>query len=175
MVTIREEVSEAIVASASRGEIDIVIDVLPFDQNHLNIETLFIDEFYVAVHQSNPLASLDEIPIDALKDTPFILLEDIHCLARQIENYCFNKRYVPKVMFQASQLATVKQLIELQYGISLLPAISIDVSSDSPVRYIKLQGEKPSREVVLATARDRYFSPASEYFLSAVKRQFQTA
>ena len=175
VVTIREEVSEAIVAAAARGEIDILIEVLPFDETHLDVETLFLDEFYVAVHQDHPLAKIDEIPINALNDTPFILLEDMHCLARQIENYCFNKRYVPKVMFQASQLATVKQLIELQYGISLLPRISIDDNLDSSIRYIKLQGDKPVREVVLAIAKDRYLSPASEYFVSIVKKQFQIA
>ena len=174
MVTIREEVSEVIVDAAARGEIDILIEVLPFDETHLNIEPLFSDEFYVAVHKDNPLAKLDEIPINALDDMSFILLKDIHCLTRQIENYCFNKYFVPKVLFQASGLATVKQLIELQYGISILPWISIDNDPDSSIRYIKLKGERPIREIVLATAKDRYISPAAEYFISVVKKQYQT-
>ncbi|MDH3694369.1 MAG: LysR family transcriptional regulator [Gammaproteobacteria bacterium] len=174
MVTVREEISEAIVDAAARGEIDILIEVLPFDETHLNIEPLFSDDFLVAVHQDSPLAKLDEIPIDALDDMPFILLEDIHCLARQIQNYCFSKQFVPKVLFQASQLATVKHLIELQYGISILPRISIEDDPDSSIRYIKLQGERPIREVVLATAKDRYLSPAAEYFVSIVKEQYQT-
>lgn len=174
-VTVREEVSEVIVDAAARGEIDILIEVLPFDDTHLSIEPLFSDEFYVAVHEDNALAKLDEIPIDALDGMPFILLEDIHCLARQVENYCFNKRFVPKVLFQASQLATVKQLIELQYGISILPWISIDNDPDSSIRYIKLKGNRPIREVVLATAKDRYISPAGEYFVSIVKKQYQSA
>lgn len=174
MVAVREEVSEVIVDAAARGEIDILIEVLPFDETHLNIEPLFSDEFYVAVHQDNPLAKLDEIPINALDDMPFILLKDIHCLARQIENYCFNKYFVPKVLFQASELTTVKQLIESQYGISMLPGISIDNDPDSSIRYIKLKGERPTREVVLATAKDRYISPAAEYFISVVKKQYQT-
>ena len=104
---------------------------------------------------------------------PFILLEDIHCLARQIEQYCFNKRFIPKVLFKTSQLATIKQLIEIQYGISILPAIAIDEDSKSCIRYIKLKGETPAREVVLATAKDRYFSPAAEYFITTVKQQYQ--
>lgn len=175
MVAVREEVSEVIVDAAARGEIDILIEVLHFDETHLNVEPLFSDEFYVAVHQDNPLAKLDEIAIDALDDMPFILLKDIHCLARQIEKYCFNKYFVPKVLFQASELTTIKQLIELQYGISILPGISIDNSPDSSIRYIKLKGERPVRQVVLATAKDRYISPAAEYFVSIVKEQYQTA
>jgi len=174
MVTIREEVSEIIVDAAERGEIDILIEVSPFDETHLNIEPLFSDEFYVAVHQNNPLAKLEEVPINALDDMPFILLKDVHCLTRQIESYCINKHFVPKVLFQASGLSTVKQLIELQYGISILPGISIEDNPDSSIRYIKLKGERPTREVVLATAKDRYISPAAEYFISIVKKQYQT-
>ena len=174
VVTVREEISEAIVDAANRGEIDILIEVLPFDETYLDVEPLFLDQFYIAIHEDNPLAKLEEIPIDALGDMPFILLEDIHCLARQVEQYCFNKQFIPKVLFQASQLATVKQLIEIQYGISILPSIAIDKNSDSSIRYIKLQGETPTREVVIARAKDRYFSPAAEYFISTVKEQYQT-
>ena len=175
MVTVREEVSEAIVDAAGRGELDILIEVLPFDETYLNIEPLFSDEFYVAVHQDSPLAKMDVIPIDALDGMPFILLEDIHCLARQIEQYCFNERFMPKVLFQASQLATVVHLIQLQYGISILPSICIGDNTDSTIRYIKLEGETPNREVVLATAKDRYISEAAKYFVSVVKQQYQTA
>lgn len=175
IVTVREEISEAIVDAAARGEIDILIEVLPFDETHLNVEPLFSDEFYVAVHQDNPLANFKEIPLNALDDMPFILLEDIHCLSRQIKQYCFNENFMPKVLFQTSQLATVKQLIEIKYGISILPSIAIDKGSGSCIRYIKLQGNIPAREVVIATAKDRYFSPAAEFFINTVKQQYQTA
>jgi LysR family hydrogen peroxide-inducible transcriptional activator len=175
MVTVREEVSEVIVDAAARAELDILIEALPFDETYLNIEPLFSDEFYVAVHRESPLAKLDVIPIMELDEVPFILLEDIHCLARQVKQYCFNKNFMPKVLFQASQLSTVKQLIELQYGISILPRICIDDEPDSTIRYIELEGETPTREVVLATAKDRYISPAAEYFASMVKEQYQIA
>jgi LysR family hydrogen peroxide-inducible transcriptional activator len=172
-VVVREETSERIVEAAARGELDILIEVMPFDETYLNVEPLFSDEFYVAVHQDNPLAELSMLPIDALDGMPFILLEDIHCLARQIEQYCFSKSMMPKVLFQASQLATVKQLINLQYGVSILPKIAIDDDPESTIRYIKLKGETPTREVVLAIAKDRYISPAAEYFISIVKQQYQ--
>ena len=173
MVIVREEISESLVDAAASGEIDILIEVLPFDQTHLNVESLFLDEFYIAVHQYNPLSRLEEIPINALDNIPFILLEDIHCLARQIEQYCFDENFMPKVLFKTSQLATVKQLIEINYGISILPSIAIDKDPKSSIRFIKLK-DKVSREVVLATAKDRYFSPAADFFISTVKGQFQT-
>ena len=63
MVIVREEISESLVDAAASGELGILIEVLPFDQTHLHVEPLFIDEFYVAVHQDNPLSRLEEIPI----------------------------------------------------------------------------------------------------------------
>ncbi len=78
-------------------------------------------------------------------------------------------------MFQTSQIATIKQLIEIQYGISILHSIAIDKDPDSCISYIKLQGKAPTRKVVIATAKSRYFSPAAEYFIATVKEQYQTA
>ncbi len=175
VVTVREEISESLVDAANRGELDLLLDALPFDDSHLKVEPLFSDEFYVAVQKDSPLAELDSIPIHALDDFPFILLEDIHCMTRQIEHYCFNQQFMPKVLFQASQLATVKHLIELNYGVSILPHIAIDDNFDSGIRYIKLHGEPPKRCVVLATAKDRYISPAAAHFASIVKKQYKTS
>lgn len=172
-VTVREQVSEAIVEAAARGEIDILIEVRPFDDTHLNVVPLFSDDFFVAVNEQSPLADLDAVTVEALDGLPFIMLEDVHCLAKQIEHYCFNKQFVPKILFQASQLATVRQLIELNYGVSILPGISINDDPGSSIRYIKLCGGKPAREVVLATSKDRYLSPAAECFVSIVKEQYQ--
>ena len=174
LVMVREEISESIVDAAARGEIDILIEVLPFNEAHLHVEPLFSDKFYVAVHQDSPLGKLEEISIEELDGIPFILLEDIHCLTRQIEEYCFNKHFMPKVLFKTSQLATVKQLIKIRYGISILPAIAIDKSADSCIKYIKFKGNVPAREVVLATAKDRYFSPAAKYFITTLKEQYQS-
>lgn len=175
VVTVREEISEALVDAAKRGEIDILIEVLPVDETDLDIEPLFSDEFYFAVHRDSPLADHESLTIDALNDEPFILLEDIHCLARQIETFCFNECFMPKVMFQASQISTVKHLIEANYGISILPWICIEEDRDAKIRYIKFEGRAPARQVAIATAKNRYVSPAAEYFVSAVKNQFQTA
>jgi LysR family transcriptional regulator, hydrogen peroxide-inducible genes activator len=175
VVTVREEISESLVAAAKCGELDILIEALPFDENNLNVEPLFSDPFYLAVHRDSHLAEMDEIHIDALDGMSFILLEDIHCLTRQIEQFCFNARFIPKIAFQASQLNTIMLLIETQYGISILPSISMEENTNSNIRYIKLASNDQmlAREIVLATARDRYYSPAAEFFIETVKKQYQ--
>ena len=45
---------------------EAIVEVLPFNEDNLNIERLCSDEFYVAVHKDSPWAELDMIPIDAL-------------------------------------------------------------------------------------------------------------
>lgn len=172
-VMVREEVSNVIVDDLARADLDVLIEVLPFDDNDIEVTRLFTDEFCVTVHKNNPLAQLNEISIEALGDAPFILLDDVHCLAQQIEQYCFRKFFTPRVLFQASQLETVKRLIELQHGISLLPRISIKDEPHSDIFYIKLKGATPSREVVLATAKDRYLSSAAKQFIVIAEEQYR--
>jgi LysR family hydrogen peroxide-inducible transcriptional activator len=175
IVTVREEISETLIAAAICGEIDILVEALPFDETCLNVEPLFSDTFYLAVNRNNPLAGMELVSLDTLGDMPFILLENIHCLTRQIEQYCFNERFMPKVVFQVSQLSTIKLLIELDYGVSILPSIAIDKDPGSCIRYINLdsKGEPPAREVVLAITKDRYLSPAPKYFIAVMKEQYQ--
>lgn len=175
VVTVREEISEALIAAAICGEIDILVEALPFDETCLNVEPLFSDTFYLAVNRNSPLAGMELVSLDTLGDMPFILLENIHCLTRQIEQYCFNERFMPKVVFQVSQLSTIKLLIELDYGVSILPAIAIDKDPGSCIRYINLdsKGEPPAREIVLAIRKDRYLSPAAKYFIAVMKEQYQ--
>ncbi len=175
VVTVREEISESLIAAVKCGELDILIEALPFDENNLNVEPLFLDPFYLAVHRDSHLAKMDEIHIEALDGMSFILLEDIHCLTRQIEQFCFNARFIPKIAFQASQLNTIMLLIETQYGISILPSISMEENTNSKIRYIKLASndQMPAREIVLATARDRYYSPAAKFFIETVKKHGQ--
>ncbi|MCP5245433.1 MAG: LysR family transcriptional regulator [Burkholderiales bacterium] len=177
-VLLREEISETLIKAASCGELDILIEVLPFDQSNLKVEPLFFDTFYLAVHQDNPLADLKEVHVSQLDEMPFILLEDIHCLTRQIEHYCFTEHFIPKAVFQASQIGTIKLLIESQYGVSILPSISITHEADSKIRYINLTSEHkqiPTREVVLAVSKDRYLGPAAKQFIKIIKEQYQNA
>jgi LysR family hydrogen peroxide-inducible transcriptional activator len=72
-------------------------------------------------------------------------------------------------------LSTIKLLIELDYGVSILPEIAIDKDPGSCIRYINLdsKGEPPAREVVLAIRKDRYLSPAAKYFIAVMKEQYQ--
>ncbi len=175
IVTVREEISESLIAAAKCGELDILIESLPFDESNLIVEPLFSDPFYLAVHRDSHLAEMDEVRIDALDDMTFILLEDIHCLTRQVGQMCFNARFIPKVAFQASQLNTIKLLIESQYGVSILPSISMEENTNSKIRYIKFASndQMAAREIVLATVKDRYYSPAAEFFIETVKNQYQ--
>ncbi|GJL75229.1 LysR family transcriptional regulator [Nitrosomonas sp.] len=174
-VIVREDISESLIAAAKRGELDILIEALPFDENNLSVERLFLDPFYLAVHSGHYLAEMEEIHVDVLEGMSFILLEDMHCLTRQIEQFCFSEQFIPKVAFQASQISTIKLLIESQYGISILPSISREDTLDSKIRYVRLVGgdKMPEREIVLATARDRYYSPAAEFFIKTIKKQYK--
>ena len=49
LVMVREEISESIIDAAACGEIDILIEVLPFNESHLHVEALFSDEFFACV------------------------------------------------------------------------------------------------------------------------------
>ena len=176
VVTVREEISESLVEAAKRGELDILIEALPFDEKNLDVEPLFSDPFYLAVHRDNLLAIKKEISVSSLDNSlSFILLEDMHCLTRHVEQYCFSENFVPKVSFQTSQINTIKLLIESQYGVSILPSIATEENLNSSIRYIKLISSNlmPAREIVLATAKDRYYSPAAKLFIEAVKKQYQ--
>lgn len=153
---VHEDKTNSILALLKTGSLDAVIIALPVQTDHLKCKTLFIEPFYVALPHSHPLCKEKTISIKTLQPDHILLLSEGHCLREQALEACKLSHSTENTGFRAASLETVRQLVAANYGVTLLPALSVrekDIVTTRPI-----SEPTPSRQIGLlwrkSTARE---------------------
>lgn len=168
-VEVNEEVTESILRRCGLGEIDVGVLAMPASRGYLRFETLFQEELLLATAADHPLAARDRVELDDLRDHPFVLLDEAHCLSDDIRGFCRRRLFQPVTTGRVSQLATVQELVAQGFGISLVPAMAVRPDPSGRLRYRSLDGERPSRTITACWNPDRYQSRLMSSFLETLK------
>ncbi|QEH37661.1 Hydrogen peroxide-inducible genes activator [Aquisphaera giovannonii] len=169
-VEVNEEVTEVILRRCSQGEIDVGVLAMPASGGYLRFETLFEEEMLLVTPADHPLAGRDRVELDDLRDQPFVLLDEAHCLSDDIRSFCRRRQFQPVSTGRVSQLATVQELVAQGFGISLVPAMAVPVDPGPRLRFRPLDGDRPSRTITACWNPDRYQSRLMLRFLETLKR-----
>ena len=156
-----EETTQQLVTALRDRELDLALLSPPLP-NQLASAAIFSEELLLALPPSHPLASRSEIPLDELREEPFILLHESHCLGEQALVYCHNHEFRPRVSCRSEQLETVKQLIAAGLGVSLLPAMAC--AAGDQLAYRHLRDPRPGRAIHLSWSRNHSLSRAARAF-----------
>ncbi|WP_165225974.1 LysR family transcriptional regulator [Aquisphaera insulae] len=169
-VEVNEEVTEVILRRCAQGEIDVGVLAMPASGGYLRVETLFEEELLLAMPSDHPLAARDWVELDDLREQPFVLLDEAHCLSDDIRSFCRRRQFQPVSTGRVSQLATVMELVAQGFGISLIPAMALPREAGSRLQFRPLDGDRPSRTITACWNPDRYQSRLMGRFLETLKR-----
>ncbi|MDB4793556.1 LysR family transcriptional regulator, partial [Methylacidiphilales bacterium] len=75
-----EEPTEHLLASMTRGALDLAILSPPIANDHVQTRDLFEDEFLLALPSNHFLGKSRDISLRRLRELPMILMNDAHCL-----------------------------------------------------------------------------------------------
>jgi LysR family transcriptional regulator, hydrogen peroxide-inducible genes activator len=150
------------------GEIDCAILAEPFPDTGLATAPLYDEPFYAAVPVHHPLARLDAISSEALKQETMLLLGTGHCFRDHVLEVCpeftrfsSNAEGIRK-SFEGSSLETIKHMVAAGMGVTLVPRLGIPKSEllaktkrpdDRLIKYLPFAGDAPTRRVVLVWRR----------------------
>ena len=148
-VQVVEDVTARMIQRCDEGDLDLAIAALPIATKYLKVEELFEEELYAVVAARHPLARKQNVTIDDLKPHPFVLLDEAHCLSGQIVSYCQKRSVQPVAMERTSQLATVQELVALDHGVSMVPAMAQRLDASKRRTYRSISGATPTRKVVM--------------------------
>ncbi len=146
------------------GAIDCLLVPLPTGLSGVEEVELVRDPFVVAAPRGAPIARLpDPLAIEALKDKEVLLLEDPHCLRGHALQLCDRAHAAPHHSLYATSLSAIVQLVKRGLGITLLPAISIEVEVAVPSEIVlkPFAAPAPGRTLGLVWRKG---SPRSEEF-----------
>lgn len=150
---IAEYTTEVMAEKLKRGQLDAGILVTPLKDVNLKETPLFYETFFV--YASHGFEKEYLLPED-LNPNELWLLEEGHCFRSQIMNLCeIQKQSTMQLEYAAGSLETLRQLVDNQDGVTILPELAIQYLSPKKQQQLKpFQPPAPVREVSLVTHRD---------------------
>lgn len=161
----RPELTRAVV----EGELDLAIVSLPVKDVRVSVEPLFTETLLLVVGKPHPLASKPKVTVADLVNETFILLGSGSSLASQIQRFCGDHHFEPKIGYRCAQVATVKALVALGVGVSILPQVALAASDRSSIIARPLSDRTPTRDIGVIRHLQRYQSLGAEQFLGLLR------
>jgi LysR family hydrogen peroxide-inducible transcriptional activator len=169
LVNTHEDFRPDLVSGVVDGDLDLAIVPQPVKDSRISVEPLFTEPLLLVVGKNHPLATKASIAAADLAEENFVLLGHSSSLAMEIERFCGDHNFVPRLGHRCSQVATVKALVALESGISILPRIAFKPEDKKTLVYRELGGRAPIREVVVIRHMQRYQTMGAEQFLKILR------
>lgn len=169
IVHIHEDFRPDLVRSLVEGYLDLAIIPQPVKDPRLSVESLYSEPLLLVVGKEHPLAKKPAITARDLAEESFVLLGHASTLSIEIERFCGDHDFVPKLAHRCSQISTVKTLVALGPGISILPRIAVRPDDKKTLVYREIGGRVPTREVLIVRHLQRYQTKGTELFLQVLR------
>lgn len=173
-LTVREDLTERLVEAVVDHELDAAVMSTPVDHPALDVEVIGREPLLVVAPAGSTLP--DRLRVADLAEQPAVVLHEVHCLGRQIADFCSAARVRRRIVCRSTQLPTVLSLVGLGLGVSIVPEMAARQDSDASRVYRPLQGRpRPQREIAIVRRADRSVSALCRRFLELVGEQLRAA
>jgi LysR family hydrogen peroxide-inducible transcriptional activator len=159
-LVIEENYTAVLAEKLKRGDLDVIVISLPFDEPGIETRPLYREPFVLLLPSSHPLNQQDPLDIHSLRHEDVLLLGSGHCFRDQVLEVC------PDCMHRSSEhgavhgleggsLETIRYMVASGLGVTILPcsAAGAERFSERLLTIRRFDGEAPSRVVALAWRR----------------------
>ncbi|MBV9421811.1 MAG: LysR family transcriptional regulator [Solirubrobacterales bacterium] len=125
MLDLRGELlTPAQVAQLTAGTLDLGLLRPPVRERDLSTEVLQSEPLIAVLPQSHPLANSDAVPLEQLKDDPFVAYPSHFrsVLHDAVEDACAAHGFKPLAAHEVAETATLVSFVAAGLGVSLVPA-----------------------------------------------------
>lgn len=144
---VQEDTTTNLLQRLTQGELDLAVLSLPIPAKYLEVDTLFDEELLLVMPKGHALTAKKQIRLDDVQPLPFVLLDEAHCLSDNIVSFCRQRAFHPVSMEKTSQLTTVQELVALDHGVSMIPAMAQAIDKSRRRVYRSLASPKPMRTI----------------------------
>lgn len=153
-LVIQENFTHVLVEQLKRGELDVVILSLPFEEAGVVAQPLYDEPFRVLLPAGHPWASAPFIEADKLADDQLLLLGAGNCFRDQVLEVCPQCRNVGGLQrtLEGSSLETIRHMVASGLGVTILPSSAADeLQENNPLVAVRpFADPEPTRRVALA-------------------------
>jgi len=155
---INELTTSQIIGRLKDGRIDAGILVTPLNEPGIREQILFYEEMMAYISPRNAAYKKNYVLPQDIDPNKLWLLEEGHCFRTQIANLCQLRKASPEgshFEYEAGSLETLRRLVELNDGITILPELAtLELSSKQKSLVRRFKNPVPMREVSLVIHRD---------------------
>jgi len=170
-VVIHEDFKDAMIRELLEGVLDLALVALPVKNTSIQAETLWKEPLILVVAKGHPLAAQERVTVADLAKETLIVLGASSSLTAQVRRFYGDNHFEPQVGSRCAQVATVKALVGIGAGISILPEGAKSAEDKDSLVYITLADAEPFREIAVLRHMQRYQSRGAEQFLSILREE----
>jgi len=167
-LTVREDLTERLIEAVVDHELDAAVMSTPVEHPALDVQVIGREPLLVVAPAGSPLP--DPLRVKDLMDEPAVVLHEVHCLGRQIADFCSTRRLRRRIVCRSTQLPTVLSLVGLGLGVSIVPEMAARQDT-SPSRVYRPLQARPEREISVVRRGDRSVSTVCRRFLDLLGEQ----
>ena len=168
---LREEMTPQILEHLNDGKLDAGLLALPVTDDSLRVEPLFYEPFFAALPAGHALAAHAELKVSDIMAEKLLLLDEGHCLRDQALDVCgAGSRGREEV--RATSLETLRQMVGMGLGVTLLPALAVDAGPRTSRKAIEIRPFKappPGRTIGFVWRRRAPFPETFERMAATLK------
>jgi len=168
---LREEMTPQILEHLIDGKLDAGLLALPVTDDSLRVEPLFYEPFFAALPAGHPLAKQSTLKVADIMAEKLLLLDEGHCLRDQALDVCgTGSRGREEV--RATSLETLRQMVGMGLGLTLLPALAVDAGPRASKRSVEIRPFKappPGRTIGLVWRKRAPFPETFERLAATLK------
>lgn len=157
-LNIKEMQTEHILQALENDEIDVGVLATPLKIDKVFEFPLYYEPFSILCHRGHEYAQLKKMKYQNLKLNDIWLLSEGNCLRDQVLDLCSarkGKTQDRKYKFESGSLETLKNLVDMYGGYTLLPSLAAEnVGNKSQV--VQFEKPTPAREIGLVYRREHY-------------------
>lgn len=164
-----ELTTDEIVHRIKNNKLDAGILALPLHEPDCVEIPLFEEEFVVYGFPFAGGRARRQVRVEDLDPARLWLLDEGHCLRNQVIHFCgLHPRHQPKYKLAASGIETLKKVVDVYEGITILPALALqDLTRQQKGRIHSFRPPVPVRQIGLVCFR----YVARETLLNALKSE----
>jgi LysR family hydrogen peroxide-inducible transcriptional activator len=166
----QEDFRRPLAEAVLEGHLDWALISLPFNEPRLHIEKLYTEPLWVAMSATHRLADAESLTFESLREENFILLGEASTLTLQIQHFCGDADFEPRISHRCGQLSTAKSLTAMGLGVTVLPKSARSATDPAGLIFRKFTGPvQPSRDIALVRHRRRHLGKGALLFAEVAR------
>lgn len=174
-----EHTSKRLEEAVLSGDADLIIATQPVDANAFSFAELYSEEMVLVLPAGHELSkqyhlpqdcrgTLPLLPINLLKDTPFIQMHSEQKLHQQLLSLCEEAGFTPKIYLQTRSMETALTLAAAGLGATLLPMTLLRAFQSKTRPCYAALPTRPRRHALVAWRKKSYLSHAARAFIDSL-------